>query len=105
MSESEERFAYQRARDERLLAVKNMIELEAATKDGAAFRMLIEALGNEEARALNELVDCDPAKLGAVAALQAQARVAQLIRNTIQAIIYQGQVAEKSLRDEDNGRG
>lgn len=104
MSDLSEHIAYQQSYQLRLQAVKDMIEMEAAQRDGAAFRMLIDALNKEEFSALTALVDCNPAEVGKIAQIQAQARVARTVRDSIQDILYRGQVAEQSLRDEDTGR-
>lgn len=105
MSDLQDRIAYQQALELRLSQVRDAIEVEAAMRDGAAFRMLVDAMSREEARALLDLVHCNPSDVGMISQLQAQARIAQVMRDSIQGILDRGRYAEKSLQDEDTGRG
>ena len=104
MSDYAERVEYAKALEQRMRQVRDAIEVEAALRDGAAFRMVIDALYDDSNRAMIQLVNCDPHDVGQIAALQAQARIAQIVRDTIQGILDRGAYAEKSLQDEDTGR-
>jgi hypothetical protein len=88
------------ARDERLRHVAASIDIEAALRDGAAFRLVIEALKEDAREAGEQLIDCNPSDVGAIAMHQAQVRMARTIRRTIERILQRGQEAEVSLQED-----
>jgi hypothetical protein len=88
------------ARDERLRHVAASIDIEAALRDGAAFRLVIEALKEDAREAGERLIECSPSDVGVIAELQAQVRVARTIRRTIERILQRGQEAEVSLQED-----
>lgn len=91
---------YGAARDERLTHIRDMIEIEAAQRDGAAFRMAIDIIEADAEMAKNMLVETNPSDWGSIAAYQAQVRAARLIGNFLKQIIGRGQAAEASLRHD-----
>lgn len=97
---SDDAYIYARARDERLSHIRDMIEIEAAQRDGAAFRMAIDIIESDAEMAKNMLVETNPSDWGSIAAYQAQVRAARLIKNFLQQIINRGQDAEISLRQD-----
>jgi hypothetical protein len=88
------------ARDERLRHVAASIDIEAALRDGAAFRLVIEALKEDARDAGEQLVDCNPSDVGSIAAFQAQVRQARMIRLTLERILQRGTEAEVSLQED-----
>jgi hypothetical protein len=99
--------AYAMARDERLRNLAASIEMEVAQRDGAAFRLLVDAIEEDGKLAAAALAECNPADMGSISAYQAQVRTSRIISDCIKTIIQRGQQAEASLRDDadmrDNG--
>lgn len=91
---------YGAARDERLSHIRDMIELEAALQDGAAFRMAIDMVRRQERVAQDMLAEVNPADVGSVAAYQADIRSSRTLCNFLQQIINRGKDAEASLRHD-----
>lgn len=104
MSDYAERVAYRQVYEERIKAVQDSIEIDAAMRDGAAFRMLVDALNKEEFRALNDLALCNPPDVTEIIHLQERIWIARMVRDFIQNVQDRGQYAEQSLKDEDTGR-
>jgi len=101
---SDDAYAYGRARDERLTDIRNMIEVEAALQDGAAFAMAIKAIEDEAENAKNQLVQVNPADIGSIAAFQADVRSAMALRNFLNQIINRGKEATVSLHEDPYAR-
>lgn len=102
---SDDAYAYGRARDERLTDIRNMIEIESALQDGAAFAMAIAAIEREAENAKDQLVQVNPADLGSIAAFQADVRAALALRNFLNQIIDRGKEATVSLHSDPYVRG
>jgi len=97
---SDDLYAYGRARDERLRAIVAKIEIEAAMRDGAAFRLAIDAVRAQGQVAKDALAEVPPDAMGEIAYHQAEVRVCRIIENFLQRIITQGEEAEASLHED-----
>lgn len=90
-----------KVRDRRFADIEAMIDIETALRSERGLRSVVEFLRADADKAMAEFAVVNPADTAAVIGLQARVARFTYTLDTFNFILQRGQVAEQSLRAED----
>lgn len=88
--------------DKRFFDVDLRLKVEQELRDSTCLRLVLDAVAEQAAEALEKLAEVPPDDTKMVVRLQACVMRARFIAKTLNAVIRRGEAAEKSINEEQN---
>ena len=90
-----------RARDARIAAITDAIDVQTELRDSRALRLVMERLTVEATTAMEQFAFANPADTATIIGLQARVYCAVFLDRVLRRVQEQGRVAEQAMNEEE----